>query len=678
MSTKQNTKPKDTNKESALEQAISKAVGRGGGVKPAAGKIAKRKPAAEKPAGKNAAKPKENAGKTAPKTDEKRPKQTPQKGGSKAAEKRPGGKNTVKETVLAAADAVTAKAAEHSGKKGKGKAKSAPAAEKLRIIPLGGLGEIGKNLTVYEYDRDIIIVDCGMGFPDGEMYGVDVVIPDTSYLEENAARIRGIFLTHGHEDHIGAIPYVLRKINPPIYATRLTAGLVKIKLEEHRLLRQAQIHTVEAGMTIKTGVFSVEFIHINHSIADAVSFAIKSPVGTVIHTGDFKIDVTPVTGTMADLARLGQLGNEGVLALLPDSTNVEKPGHSESESKVGARFDELFKDCDKRIIVTTFASNVDRIQQIINYAAKYGRKVGITGRSMENIMRVSTELGYMKVPEDVLVSMDKIKSVPKNRTVIITTGSQGEEMSALYRMAFSEHKQVDIDAGDRVIISASAIPGNELTITKVIDELFAKGAEVIYNRTANLHVSGHACREDLKMMIALTRPKFFIPLHGETRMLHQHAHLAKEMGVDPAGIVVSGIGHVIELTADSIRENGEVPAGRILVDGSGIGEVGSVVLHDRKHLADEGMIVVIMTMSGEDGTMVSAPEIITRGFVYLKESEDLMEEMRRVVHESIVSCENQRITDWSSIKSKVKSNLSGYLYKNTRRSPMILPVIIEV
>ncbi len=666
MAPKQSTKTKETNKESALEQAISKAVGRvdAPARKAARSKTEKRKAVEEKRESKQ----------PAAKQTVKRERKTATKQTAKRT-----GKTGVKETVIAAVGAVetaAVKAADRPAKKTKGRQKTQT--EKLKIIPLGGLGEIGKNLTVYEYGRDIILVDCGMGFPDDEMYGVDVVIPDISYLEENADRIRGMFLTHGHEDHIGAIPFVLRKINPPIYATRLTAGLVKIKLEEHKLLKQAQIQTVEAGMTIKAGCFSVEFIHINHSIADAVSFAIKTPVGTVIHTGDFKIDVTPVSGTMADLARLGQLGNEGVLALLPDSTNVEKPGHSESERKVGARFDELFKDCDKRIIVTTFASNVDRIQQIINYAAKYGRKVGITGRSMENIMRVSTELGYMKVPEDVLVSMDRIKSVPRNKTVIITTGSQGEEMSALYRMAFSEHKQVDIDAGDRVIISASAIPGNELTITKVIDELFAKGAEVIYNRIANLHVSGHACREDLKMMIALTKPKFFIPLHGETRMLHQHAHLAKEMGVDPANIIVSGIGHVIELTADSIRENGEVPAGRILVDGSGIGEVGSVVLHDRKHLADEGMIVVIMTMSGEDGTMVSAPEIITRGFVYLKESEDLMEEMRRVVHESIVSCENQRITDWSTIKSKVKSNLSGYLYKNTRRSPMILPVIIEV
>ena len=549
---------------------------------------------------------------------------------------------------------------------------------RLKIIPLGGLGEIGKNLTVYEYGKDIIVVDCGMGFPDEEMYGIDSVIPDITYLEENAGRIRGIFLTHGHEDHIGAIPYVLRKINPPIYATRLTAALVKIKLEEHRLLKQAKITTVEAGTTIKAGCFSVEFIHINHSIADAVSFAIKTPIGTVVHTGDFKIDVTPVSGGMADIARLGALGNEGVLALLPDSTNVEKPGHSESERKVGARFDELFKDCDKRIIVTTFASNVDRIQQIINSAARYKRKVGITGRSMENIMKVSRELGYMKVPDGVLVEMDKLKTIPRNKMVIITTGSQGEEMSALHRMAFSEHKQVDIDAGDRIIISASAIPGNELTISRVIDELFAKGAEVIYTRTDNLHVSGHACQEDLKMMIALTKPKYVIPLHGETRMLHQHAKLAKEMGVDPRNIVVSGIGHVIEVGQKSIRENGEVMAGKVLVDGSGVGDVGSVVLRDRKHLADEGMIVVIMTMSTEDGNMVSEPEIITRGFVYIKEAEGLMEEMKRVVNESVASCEKRRIRDWAGIKGQVKSNLSGYLYKTTRRSPMILPVIIEV
>ena len=551
-------------------------------------------------------------------------------------------------------------------------------ASKLKVIPLGGLGEIGKNLTVYEYGKDIIIVDCGIGFPDDDMYGIDAVIPDITYLKENQKRIRGMFITHGHEDHIGAIPYVLREINCPIYATKLTTALVGIKLEEHKLANKVKMVTVEAGETVKAGCFAVEFVHINHSIADAVSFAIHTPIGTVVHTGDFKIDVTPISGGMADIVRLGQLGNQGVLALLADSTNVEKPGHSDSESKVGQRFDELFKDCDKRIIVTTFASNVHRIQQIINSAAKYKRKVGITGRSMENIMKVSMELGYMNVPDGVLVSMDKIKSVPKNKTVIITTGSQGEEMSALYRMAFSGHKQVEIDAGDRVIISASAIPGNETTVSKVIDELFAKGAEVIYNRSDNLHVSGHACQEELKMMLALTKPKYFIPLHGETRMLCKHADIARSMGVGPKHTLVSGIGHVIEISAKSIKENGTVPAGRVFVDGTGVGDVGSVVLRDRKLLADEGMIVVIMTISSNDGSLISNPEIITRGFVYVKESEELMDNLNRVVMESIVSCENQHITDWATIKGKVKGNLSGYLYKTTRRSPMILPVIIEV
>ena len=551
-------------------------------------------------------------------------------------------------------------------------------ASKLKIIPLGGLGEIGKNITAYEYGKDIIVVDCGMGFPDVDMYGIDVVIADTSYLETNAARIRGIFLTHGHEDHIGGVPYLLRKINPPVYATRFTAALVSLKLEEHKLLDKAKLVPVNAGESIKAGCFTVEFIHINHSIADAVSFAIHTPIGTVIHTGDFKIDVTPIHGEMADIARLGELGNKGVLALLADSTNVEKPGYSDSERKVGRRFDELFKDCDRRIIVTTFASNVHRIQQIINVAAKYKRKVGITGRSMENVMKVSTELGYMDVPDGVLVSMDKIKSVPKEKTVIITTGSQGEEMSALYRMAFNGHRQVEISAGDRIIISASAIPGNELTITKVIDELFAKGAEVIYDRASNLHVSGHACQEELKMMIALTKPKYFIPVHGETRMLFKHAEIARSMGVAPKNVLVSGIGHVIELTGKTIKENGTVTAGQVLVDGMGIGDVGSVVLRDRKHLADEGMIVVIMTVSAENGEIVAPPEIITRGFVYVKESDEIMEELRRVVYESLESCSSQRISDWASIKGKVKSNISGYLYKHTRRSPMILPVIIEV
>ena len=549
---------------------------------------------------------------------------------------------------------------------------------KLRIIPLGGLGEIGKNMTVYEFGNDIIVVDCGMGFPDDDMYGIDAVIPDVTYLEENASRIRGIFITHGHEDHIGAVPYVMKKLHVPIYTCRLTAALIRLKLEEHRILKQTELHIVEPGQTVEAGCFSVEFIHINHSIADAVAFAIRTPLGVIVHTGDYKIDVTPVTGGMADLVRLGQLGNEGVLALMPESTNIEKPGHSESERSVGEKFDELFKDCDKRIIVTTFASNIGRIQQIINAAARVKRKVGITGRSMENIMRVSRELGYMQIPEGTLVDMDKIKAVPKNKTVIITTGSQGEEMSALHRMAFSEHKQVDIDANDLIIMSSSAIPGNEITVSRVIDELFAKGAQVIYGRGDHLHVSGHACREEMKMMIALTKPKFVIPIHGETRMLYQHAKLAREMGVDAKHVLVSGIGHVIEMTQKTVKENGEVPSGQVLVDGAGVGDVGSVVLRDRKHLADEGMIVVILSMSAESGAIVSEPEIVTRGFVYLKEADDLMNEMKRVVNESIRACELQRIRDFAGIKGKVKANLNGFLYKTVRRSPMILPVIIEV
>ncbi len=551
-------------------------------------------------------------------------------------------------------------------------------ASKLKIIPLGGLGEIGKNMTAYEYGKDIIVVDCGLGFPDDEMYGIDIVIPDTTYLRQNKDKIRAIVLTHGHEDHIGAVPYVLKDIDAPVYATRLTAGLVEIKLEEHKMLDKVELITLEAGESFNAGCFKVELIHVNHSIADAVALAIHTPLGVVIHTGDFKIDVTPIQGGIADIARLGQLGKEGVLALLSDSTNVERPGYSDSERKVGNRFDQLFKGCDKRIIVTTFASNVHRIQQIINVAAKYKRKVGITGRSMENIMRVSTELGYMEVPEGVLVDMNQLKNMPKHKSVIITTGSQGESMSALYRMAFSGHRQVEIDAGDRVIISASAIPGNELTITKVIDELFHKGAEVIYDKLENLHVSGHACQEELKMMLALTQPKYFMPVHGEYRHLCKHAELAREIGVAPNNIIIGENGRVVEITKRSIRLGGTVTAGKVLVDGTGVGDVGSVVLRDRKHLADEGMIVVVMTLSSEDSSLVSGPDIITRGFVYVKESESIMDEMKRVVLESLESCDSQRITDWASIKAKVKQNLSGYLYKTTKRSPMILPVITEV
>ena len=551
-------------------------------------------------------------------------------------------------------------------------------AEKLKIISLGGLNEIGKNMTVYEYGGDMIVVDVGMGFPDDDMYGIDVVIPDFTYLIKNKEKIRGIFLTHGHEDHIGSIPYLLRSINAPIYATRMTAGLVKLKLEEHRLLDKTKLITCEAGEVVKAGRFSVEFIHVNHSIADAVAFAIKTPVGLCVHTGDFKIDSTPIQGGMIDLARLGELGKAGVLALLCDSTNVERPGYTKSERCVGASFDALFRGCDQRIIVTTFASNVDRIQQIISVAAKYGRKVAVTGRSMENAMKVSTELGYMNVPEGTLVDVNHIKSLPKDKICIVTTGSQGETMSALTRMAFSTHRQVDIQAGDRIIISASAIPGNENAIGNVINELYRKGAEVVNERTGQLHVSGHACQDELKIIHALVKPKVFIPLHGEQRHLKIHAKLAQEMGMHPNHILISDIGKVMEFTPNSAKINGTVPAGRVFVDGYGVGDVGSVVLRDRKHLAEDGMIVVVTSMSGEDGSVVSGPDIITRGFVYVKESEELMEELRRVAVEALERCHRSNTTDWATIKGEIKNDLSGFLYKKTKRNPMILPVIMEV
>lgn len=549
---------------------------------------------------------------------------------------------------------------------------------KLKIIPLGGLGEIGKNMTAIECGNDIIVIDCGMGFPDEDMYGIDIVLPDISYLKNNASRVRGIILTHGHEDHIGAVPYVLKEMDVPIYTTPLTAALVELKLEEHDLLYNTQIFTKKTGSSFRLGCFTVEFIHVNHSIPDAVALAIGTPVGTIVHTGDFKIDVTPISGGMIDLVRFGQLGNDGVLALLSDSTNVEKPGHSDSERKVGQGFEKLFMGCDKRIIITTFASNVHRLQQIINVAAKFKRKVAITGRSMENVLRVSSVLGYMDIPDNVMVDLDKVNKLPKNQVVIISTGSQGETMSALYRMAFSEHKQINVDAGDRVIISASAIPGNENMISRVVDELFHKGAEVIYDRHTDLHVSGHASQEEQKMMLALVKPKFFIPVHGEYRMLVKHAELGRLMGVPGKNIVIAENGSVIEITKKSIKCESSVPAGAVLVDGSGIGEVGSVVMRDRHRLAEDGMIVVVLPYSSDDHKLISDPEIVTRGFIYVKEAEELMEELKRVTLESVYACEAQRINDWTTIKSKVKNNLSGYLYKTTKRSPMILPVISEI
>ena len=551
-------------------------------------------------------------------------------------------------------------------------------AEKLKIIPLGGLNEIGKNMTVYEYGGDLVVVDSGMGFPDDDMYGIDVVIPDFTYLLKNKNRIRGIFITHGHEDHIGSLPYLLRELNVPVYATRMSAGLIRLKLEEHRLLGKTKLITCEAGETVKAGKFTVEFIHVNHSIADAVAFAITCPVGVCVPTGDFQIDPTAVQGGMIDLARLGQLGKEGVLALLCDSTNVERPGFTKSERSVGASFEALFRGCEDRIIVATFASNVDRIQQIVSVAARYGRKVAITGRSMENAIKVSTELGYMNIPDGTMVDISQVKGLPKNKVCIVTTGSQGETLSAMTRMAFNTHRQVEIQAGDRIIFSASAIPGNENAIGNVVNELYRKGAEVVDERAGQLHVSGHACQDELKIIHALVNPKFFIPVHGEQRHLKVHAKLAQDMGMDPGNIVIADIGKVIEVSPDSIRLNGTVPAGRVFVDGYGVGDVGAVVLRDRKHLAQDGMIVVVASVSVQDGGLVSGPDIITRGFVYVKESEGLMEELKTVVVESMEKSRRANGRDWSAVKGDIKNDLSNYLFKKTKRNPMILPVIMEV
>ena len=551
-------------------------------------------------------------------------------------------------------------------------------AEKFKIIPLGGLNEIGKNMTAYEYGGEIIVVDCGMAFPGDDMYGIDCVIPDVSYLVKNHNRLRGLFITHGHEDHIGAIPYVLKQINMPIYCTRLTAGLIKLKLQEHGLLQTTKLITVEAGQTIRAGKFQVEFIHVNHSIADSVAFAIHTRMGTVVHTGDFKIDSTPIDGEVIDLARFGQLGREGVLALLADSTNVERPGYTMSEKAVGKTFARQFSNCDKRIIVTTFASNVHRIQQVLDAAAACGRKVAVTGRSMENIMKVSTELGYMKVPKNTMMDIHKIKGLPLNQQVIVTTGSQGEEMSALYRMAFSTHKQVDIGAGDKVIISASAIPGNEVTVGRVINELFRKGADVVYDKADMLHVSGHACQEELKIIHALTRPKFFIPLHGEQRMLQIHKRVAESMGMSPNNICVADNGSVIELTTKHMKCETTVPAGEVFVDGGGVGEVGAVVLNDRKILAEDGMVVVVLSMSSHDHQLLCDPEIVTRGFVYVKESEELLQEMRKVAMKAVDSMSARRRKDDGEVCRTVKSAVSSYLYKQTKRSPMIIPMVTKL
>ncbi|MBQ7076020.1 MAG: ribonuclease J [Clostridia bacterium] len=550
--------------------------------------------------------------------------------------------------------------------------------QKLKIIPLGGLDEIGKNITVFEYGKDIIVVDCGLMFPDEEMPGIDIVIPDMSYLVKNSDRVRGVILTHGHEDHIGALPYLFKEIDVPVFGTSFSLGLVENKLKEHGLSTNVKMVAKKPGDIFPVGCFNIEFIRSNHSIPGAVALAIHTPIGTILHTGDFKIDSTPIDGEMMDLARIGELGKQGVLALFSESTNVERPGFTMSERTVGVTFDEIFRNHQSnRIIVATFASNVHRIQQIINAAYTYRRKVAISGRSMMNAINVAIELGYMKVPKNTIIEIDEIEKYPSEKLVIITTGSQGEAMSALTRMAFADHKKVSITHGDTVIISATPIPGNEKTVSRVINQLFKLGAEVIYESLADIHVSGHACREELKLILSLAKPKFFFPVHGEFRHLMQHAKLAQAMGIDEDNIYILTIGEVMELGRDSCKKAGTVPSGKVLVDGLGVGDVGNIVLRDRKHLAEDGLIVVVVNIDCQSKEITAGPDVISRGFVYMRESEDLIEAIKDCARKAIEDCLNKNAGDWNTIKSRVKNKISDFLYEKTKRKPMILPVIME-
>lgn len=549
----------------------------------------------------------------------------------------------------------------------------------VRIYFLGGLNEIGKNITLYECGNDMFIVDCGIAFPDDEMLGVDLVIPDFSFVEKNRDRIRGIILTHGHEDHIGSIPYLLKKVNVPVYGTRLTLGLLEGKLKEHGLLGKARLNVIEPGDTVKFGCMSVEAIRVNHSIPDAVGYAINTPSGTIVMTGDFKIDCTPIQGEMIDIARFAEYGKQGVLALLADSTNAERPGYTASERKVGESFDRLFLRAQgRRIIIASFASNIQRIQQVINAAEKYGRKVAVSGRSMINAVAIATELGYLDIPKGLLIDIDAINRYPKEQIVLVTTGSQGEPMSALSRMAFSDHRKVEIGPTDFIIISATPIPGNEKTVGRVVDELLKHGCEVVYEKMYEVHTSGHACQEELKLMHGIIHPKFFIPVHGEQKHMQKHARLATGMGMDPKNILIADIGKVVELTPNSMKVVGSVPAGRILVDGIGVGDVGSIVLRDRKHLAEDGLIVVVSTIDSHDGHVVAGPDIVSRGFVYVRESEGLMDDAKKLVNTVLEECADNHIHEWGTIKTRVRDALSRLLYERTKRNPMILPVIMEV
>lgn len=550
--------------------------------------------------------------------------------------------------------------------------------ENLKIIPLGGLDEIGKNITVFEYGNEIVLVDCGLEFPEDDMLGVDLVIPDVTYLEKNKEKIKGLVVTHGHEDHIGAIPYILRQINIPIYATKLTVGLIKNKLEEHKLLSSTKLVTVEQGQTINFGSIKVEFIRSNHSIPDSVMLAIHTPVGVVLHTGDFKVDFTPIDDQLMDLGRIAELGNKGILALMADSTNSERKGYTMSERTIGEVFDRLFQNNKKRIVVATFASNVHRVQQIVNSAKEYGRKIAVCGRSMINMIETAREIGYIDAPENMFIDIDMIKNYTDDQLVIITTGSQGETMSALTRMAAGEHKKVVITPNDMVIISATPIPGNEKLVSNVINDLMQIGAEVIYSALENVHVSGHACQEEQKLIISLAKPKYFIPVHGEYRQLRAHAETAKLMGIPAENIFILENGKTLELNKDKAEITVSVPCGKILVDGLGVGDVGNIVLRDRQHLSQDGLIVIVMTMDGSTGEIVSGPDVVSRGFVYVRESETLMDDVKKVINEEVRMFEEEGVRDWSTIKSTLKDDLRDYIFQRTKRNPMILPIIMEL
>ena len=548
----------------------------------------------------------------------------------------------------------------------------------LKIIALGGLDEIGKNITVFEYEDEIVLVDCGLEFPEDDMLGVDLVIPDVTYLIKNKDKIKGLVITHGHEDHIGAIPYVLKQVNMPIYATKLTVKLIEHKLEEHHIRNGVKVNVVNQGETVNFGKMQVEFIRSSHSIPDAVMLAIHTPVGTVLHTGDFKVDYTPIDGQEMDLGRIAEIGNRGVLALLSDSTNAERKGFTMSEKSIGPVFDNLFEGCKKRIVVATFASNVHRVQQIVNSAVKFGRKIAVSGRSMINMIEAARELNYIDAPDDLFIDIDLIKNYTDDQLVIITTGSQGETMSALTRMANGEHKKVTITGNDLVIISANPIPGNEKSVSKVIDQLMKIGAEVVYSALADVHVSGHACQEEQKLIMALVKPKYFLPVHGEYRQLMAHKDTAIEMGIPKDNIFITGNGRVLELNENEAKYTGTVPSGRVMVDGLGVGDVGSIVLRDRQHLSQDGLIVIVMTMDNQTGEIVAGPDVISRGFVYVRESENLMDDVKSFIKDEIRSLENNHIRDWTIIKSTLKDDVRDFVFDRTKRNPMILPIIMEM